>query len=492
MNDTVHIACCFDRHLELPFLVLANSIKRCLKGKRKVVVYAFHSDPLVHDRAFSRSLDSGAFEVRFLPVQNQYEGLPVINVKTAAAYIRLMLPALLHDVKRVLYLDSDVIALRDVCPLYDADLEGHAVAAVLAYPLLVINTKKDWLVRVGSNAWTVEQYLTEIIELTDWKRYFNSGIMVMDLDRFRREGLAAEAGRFLDRTNGRRFFDDQDALNHVLDGAFAPLDPRWNVYASRTEQDFAIAGGEFADVAKLWSTDPWIMHYCTPGKPWSLDTPMTAWDKHFWREAAECEALPLLLQGYLKQCGERGLTRLGSTETLLALGKPALDKRQLKAHARKFRKIPEVSLAVAQIASNHGPNGQAGRPSPVSVPVNSFKNNGGTREDQALAFNLADAAGHLVYGPYLWYPPGSYKAIFEITLSPGAGGGQSRLVIEVTDDSNRFLAQRFLSVAESVSGACRELDFTATGRELFLEFRVFADGFTGGTLRFSGVSLSAG
>jgi hypothetical protein len=41
---TVHVACCFDRQMELPFLVLASSLKRHLKGDRKVILHAFHSD----------------------------------------------------------------------------------------------------------------------------------------------------------------------------------------------------------------------------------------------------------------------------------------------------------------------------------------------------------------------------------------------------------------------------------------------------------------
>ena len=48
----VHLACCFDRKMELPFLVLAGSLKRHLKDDRKVVLHAFHSDPIALDLAY--------------------------------------------------------------------------------------------------------------------------------------------------------------------------------------------------------------------------------------------------------------------------------------------------------------------------------------------------------------------------------------------------------------------------------------------------------
>jgi hypothetical protein len=104
MNGVANIACCFDSNVELPFLVLANSIQRHLKGRRKVVLHAFHSNPLTHRVEFGTKLRSNAFfEIRFHPVENPYSETDYPHYFTAAAYMRLMLPALLKDVDRVLY-----------------------------------------------------------------------------------------------------------------------------------------------------------------------------------------------------------------------------------------------------------------------------------------------------------------------------------------------------------------------------------------------------
>jgi hypothetical protein len=60
---TVHVACCFDRQMELPFLVLASSLKRHLKGDRKVILHALHSDPIAHDLAYFVEFNSAMFEL---------------------------------------------------------------------------------------------------------------------------------------------------------------------------------------------------------------------------------------------------------------------------------------------------------------------------------------------------------------------------------------------------------------------------------------------
>lgn len=491
MHDTVHIACCFDRRMELPFLVLANSIKRNLKKDRKVVVHAFHSDPPGHAPAFSRRLAAGHFEIRFQQVRNEYEGMP-LKLASAATLMRFMLPTLLGDLDRVLYLDTDMVVLRDVAVLFDTDLEGRALGAVVDYSFILNNPKNNWLVKVGSNAWTVDRYLTEVVQLTDRKTYFNAGVLLMDLDRFRKEGLVDASIGFLERMKGKYRFSDQDALNHAVDGAFVSLDPRWNVNANiHPEKEFSGVEARYSHIAQLWKIDPWILHYCIPGKPWNAATRRTPWDWCFWSEAAECEALPLLAGAYLTQCGEIGLTSLHPPEIVLAAGKPALDKSRLAAHAIKFGHDPGVSSASLLFAAALERDSKMWKPGAHSVPAGLFRSSGGIPAGGALAFNLADAKGHLVYGPYFWYPPGNYEAVFEISLSPGAAGPQSRLVIEVTDDADRFLGQRFLPVNEEMSASHRTLRFAATGGELFLEFRVFADGFSSGMLHFSGVTLSA-
>jgi len=478
MDDTIHIACCFDERMELPFLVLANSIKRRLTGGRKVVLHAFHCDPLKHDKVFSGSLESDVFEVRFSLIENPYGHLSPKDHITAAMYIRLRLPVLLQDVHRLIYLDTDVIVLTDITPLHDTDLRGRALAATLDYPLLT-EAQRD-----GANL----KYLKEVVKLTNWKTYFNSGVLVMDLDAFRKKNLAATAEGFIAGMEQEISHPDQDALNHALDGEFVRLDPRWNRHAFRGDEYASNPDADFADV-ELWKSDPWIVHYCSCAKPWNPHAPTTQFDRQFWLEAAECEALPLLVDDYLKRCEQRAETSLLPHYKLLSSGKPALDKPALMAHARKFAAVPEVSSASLKIVTDLERNDEIVHARSALLPVDLFTHRGGSEEDGTLAFDLANANSHLVYGPYVRYPGGKYEAVFDISLSHVTGDEQFQLVIETAGNADRFLAQRSLSAGKPISPADRTLAFAITGRDMLLEFRIFASGFGSGTLRFSGVIL---
>jgi lipopolysaccharide biosynthesis glycosyltransferase len=485
--DTVHVACCFDQKMELPFLVLASSLKRHLKGDRNVVLHAFHSDPIAHDLAYFVGLNSATFELRLRQIENRLRR-PVTwpSHLTAATLLRLQLPSVLKDIDRVVYLDSDLVVLNDIAMLYDTDLLDFPLAACLDFWLTGAPPFAPPIVGWGVPEW--HKFLREVVKLGDWKSYFNAGVLVMDLKRFRNTGLIQIAEEFLERTNYKSVYVDQDALNHVVNGAFVRLDSRWNLLGNRHESDFSNADREIAASAPLGHSDPRIIHYAGPNKPWSCEgRRSTFWIRRFWLEAAESAVLPLLVRAYLETCDRRGLTKLQPASVLLSSGKPRLCKRDIIAHAEKFRSFTEAAQASESIARDLDRGPERTNADAALVAVDVMSTLGGLRDGKTLIFDLKAADGHLVFGPYLWYPAGSFEATFNLAVTRVAPGPTNKLVIEIVDDTDRYLAQRDLSPIPSATE--NTLQFVVDRSELFLAFRVFATGFAGGELRFGGVKL---
>ena len=465
--DTVHVACCFDQKMELPFLVLASSLKRHLKGDRKVVLHAFHSDPIGHDLAYFAELNSATFKLRLRQIENRFQGPATWpSHMTAASLLRLRLPSVLKDIDRVVYLDCDLVILNDIATLYDTDLSDFPLAACLDFWLTGSPpfAPPGW----GADAW--HKFLREVVRLSDSKAYFNAGVMVMDLRRFRSTSLIHAADEFLEQTNYETPFVDQEALNHVVDGAFVRLDARWNVLAA------------------LGHSDPWIIHYAGPYKPWSCEARRsTFWNRPFWLEAAESAVLPLLVRAYLETCERRGLTKLQPASVLLSSGKPRLCKLDIIAHAEKFRSLPEAARASESIAQDLDRRPERTDADAALVPVDVVSTRGGLRDGETLIFDLKAADGYLVFGPYLWYPAGNYEATFNLAVTRVAPGLTNKLVVEIVDDTDRYLAQQELSPVPSATE--NMLQFVVDRSELFVAFRVFATGFASGELRFGGVKL---
>ena len=325
----------------------------------------------------------------------------------------------------------------------------------------------------GPPGWDIGEwhnFLGEVVGLTDTQAYFNAGVMVMDLKRFRDTDLIHSAEEFLERTNYKTPFVDQEALNHVIDGAFVRLDTRWNVLAA------------------LAQSEPWIIHYAGPNKPWSCEgRPIPFWNRRFWLEAAESAVLPLLVRAYLETCERRGLTKLQPAAVLLSSGKPRLRKRDIVAHAEKYRSCTEAAQAIESIARDLDRRPERTNADAALVAIDVMSTRGGLRDGETLIFDLKAADGHLVFGPYLWYPAGNYEATFNLVVTRVASDPASKLVIDIVDDTDRCLAQRELSPIPSSTEST--LQFVVDRSELFLAFRVFATGFAGGELRFGGVNL---
>jgi hypothetical protein len=197
--------------------------------------------------------------------------------------------------------------------------------------------------------------------------------------------------------------------------------------------------------------------------------------------------LPLLVRAYLETCDRRGLSRLQPAAVLLSSGKPRLGKRDILAHAEKYRAFAQAARASESIARDLDRRFERTDADIAVVPLDALSHRGGVRDGESLIFDLRAADGHLVSGSYLWYPAGNYEATFNLAVAGVAPDQPNKLAIDIVDADDRCLAQRELSPVPSTTN--RTLQFVVDGDEIFLAFRVFAAGFSSGELRFDGVTL---
>jgi lipopolysaccharide biosynthesis glycosyltransferase len=176
--------------------------------------------------------------------------LPLYGAKSAAVYMRLRLASLLPDVETVLYLDADTVTLASLSPLLETDFAGHGVAAV-----------QDHLWRNGPDSTNAG--------------YFNTGVMLIDLRRWRDRQIGSRAEKYVESHHCR--FWDQDALNAVLFDDWLELDPEWNVFHFDEVADPAWSPLSPAQAVRWWrilQQRARVMHYVTAVKPWRAGYPL--------------------------------------------------------------------------------------------------------------------------------------------------------------------------------------------------------------------------
>ena len=87
--------------------------------------------------------------------------------------------------------------------------------------------------------------------------YFNAGVLLIDLPRWREERISERAYAYL-TAHPEAPLGDQDGLNFACDGLWKKLDPRWNFQKHFEEQIASLTAAE----------RPAIVHFVTGQKPW--------------------------------------------------------------------------------------------------------------------------------------------------------------------------------------------------------------------------------
>ncbi len=257
-DEAVHVAFCCDAAYATPMVVAVQSVLRHARAPENLVFWiGTTAEDLPHALAVREVIQraNARLHVRLLTsVLHRLQHAPVRGHLSSAAYFRLFLTELLPAaLSRVIYLDSDVIVCRPIEELWWTPLDGKPMAGVL------------------------KPRATEAIEvgLQSEADYFNSGVMLIDLDAWRRLDVSRRALDFVQHHPGRIHGHDQPALNHVFAGAWKRLDFRWNQQFKFFVHTAGYLGVPASALREL-RTRPFIIHYTTGSKPWhySNDHPL--------------------------------------------------------------------------------------------------------------------------------------------------------------------------------------------------------------------------
>ena len=215
-------------------IVMLASVKAHARAERPVTVHAL-TDFVSPDLALlADQMADEAFTLKPIACTNVHGAFPIRDHITAGTYLRFLLPELLPDVDRIIYLDVDVVVHRDLEALYDVALEGTPMAAMPDWPMLVGSlTWPTFFIPYAGERLRFAAYVERVLGLPceGTTNYFNCGVMVFDLARWRADDVAGRTVKLL-TDDPRLYYMDQDALNVVMGGRYARLDARYNAFAN--------------------------------------------------------------------------------------------------------------------------------------------------------------------------------------------------------------------------------------------------------------------
>jgi lipopolysaccharide biosynthesis glycosyltransferase len=275
-TNALVLVCAADDKYAMPLSVAVRSALENINKKRDVILFIIDGGIKIHNKnKILNSLTSEKCNVKFIPKPNallkdieethlycEANNITLNNYVSLACYYRLLIPELLpKNLKKVIYLDSDLIVRGDLEDLWQIDLEENYVLAA-----------QDIWIRFISAPEGLLNY--KELGMASGSKYFNSGVLVINLEKWRMDKIAIKAIQYIKENSKYIRYHDQDVLNAILGGKWGELDPRWNCqntirsYSSWKESPFS------EEIYDNLIHDPYIIHYVTRLKPWiSRHTP---------------------------------------------------------------------------------------------------------------------------------------------------------------------------------------------------------------------------
>jgi lipopolysaccharide biosynthesis glycosyltransferase len=233
-DDDIEILCAFDERF-VPHA--ATMLCSLLENNRVFRVHIFH-----RASTQSESKRFGSLVAKLKSLIEEYKcqvkcyemelenfaELRVDDWSSMAHYFRLLAPRVLPThIRKILYLDSDVIVRGPLRELWNTDLSDHALAAV-------------------QDAFWDPNADLPYIDMPEGAKYFNSGVILINLEYWRQYNVGERAIKFIRDNPTRVNYYDQDALNAILVGCWIALPATWNQHI----------------------LDPAIVHFIGDNKPW--------------------------------------------------------------------------------------------------------------------------------------------------------------------------------------------------------------------------------
>lgn len=255
LDPVIHVACNID----------SNYVKYCAVMLTSLLDN--NNDSRIHIHIISSCLDEGDMAVFRAIVTDKYGQqlsfhFPPENLLEScrvdeggyislATYYRVFLGSILpEEVKKVIYLDCDLVVNGSIAEFWQTDISDVSLGCV----------EDMWSGRPESYARLHYDYAFS---------YFNAGVLLINLERLRSTGFEQRAVEYLKEHVNELVLYDQDLLNALLHDDKKFVAHRWNVQDGflRRRRAGRMPAESVARLEKELQ-HPVIVHYTGSKKPW--------------------------------------------------------------------------------------------------------------------------------------------------------------------------------------------------------------------------------
>ena len=154
-----------------------------------------------------------------------------------AVLLRILLPSLVSDdIKRIIYMDVDMLCIKRLDEVWKIDMKDNIVAAAMQYP----NIKKSKSLNLSKN------------------KLLAAGFMLIDVVSWKNNNITEKVFECYQKNSEKLVAIEEDALNMVIDGEFLEIGDRFNFCIEVNNPLKCVIGKNVV-----------VLHFFQESKPWT-------------------------------------------------------------------------------------------------------------------------------------------------------------------------------------------------------------------------------
>ena len=252
-ENTINIALAADDNYAVCMGITILSVLKSASKEDKLVFHILENQISAKRKAEIESLKKfREFDIFWIPLNpSDFKQCKVTQRGlTLTTYARFLISDTI-PCSKVLYLDCDITIVNDIANLYNHNLKNNLVGAIVDN----VVTSNDIFINYAENALGVSG-----------QKYFNSGVLVMNLEEFRKNDIENKFLYLLNNYNFGTVAPDQDYLNVLCKDKVLYIDKGWD--------RMPIPDENFDDKNLR------LIHYNMYQKPWRYSNVL--YENYFW------------------------------------------------------------------------------------------------------------------------------------------------------------------------------------------------------------------
>jgi len=258
IKQRISVSYGIDNNYTYPTLVSMISI---LENSSSYIFYTFHL--LVQKNIFKKEniekfmhLEKkyNRCKINIIELTNENLSNANKNRYPIEAYYRLLLPKLIFNIDRIIYLDADTLVFTDLSEMINLEMNNSLILG------FVDNGYKK------AEQYGIKTYL-----------YITSGVLLINLKEMRKENITQKFFEFMENNKNNLIQEDQTVINIVLHGRIGLLPPKFGMWSFLNRESvlyhnhyenktLGIQAYNDEEILKTWKF-PSILHYVR-AKPW--------------------------------------------------------------------------------------------------------------------------------------------------------------------------------------------------------------------------------